>query len=121
MVSQRHVFRVCTLNLVLDEGPGHQHMGAVYTIEGEFECKYQQVLRGDLIIERYDQSGLRVDCFSAYIYLRELGKSEDKTTLVVKGAEKVENVEANSKYQNKAKRHRPENFIRLVSMSFLSR
>ncbi|RWW52454.1 hypothetical protein BHE74_00041116 [Ensete ventricosum] len=59
-----------------------------------------------------------LDYFSAYIYLREPNKSEDKVegrtfvessipyshggrALVVKGAEKVENAEANSKYQDR--------------------
>ena len=41
--------------------------------------------------------------------------------LVMKGAEEVEDVEVKSKYQDKAKGQRPENFIRLVSMSFSSR
>ncbi|RRT67075.1 hypothetical protein B296_00035451 [Ensete ventricosum] len=59
-----------------------------------------------------------LDCFSAYIRLRESDKSEDQAeggtslessipcshggrALVVKGAEEVENAEANSKYQDK--------------------
>ncbi|RRT54038.1 hypothetical protein B296_00046593, partial [Ensete ventricosum] len=33
-------------------------------------------------------------------------------TLVVKGAEEVENAKANSKYQDKAEGQRPRNFIR---------
>ena len=41
--------------------------------------------------------------------------------LVMNEAEKVENVEANSKYQDKAEGQRPRNFIRPVSMSFSSR
>ncbi|RRT51483.1 hypothetical protein B296_00045701 [Ensete ventricosum] len=41
--------------------------------------------------------------------------------LVVKGAEEVENAEANSKYQDKAEGQRPENFIRPVSTGFSSR
>ena len=41
--------------------------------------------------------------------------------MVVNGAEKVENVEANSKYQDKAEGQRPRNFIRPVSTSFSSR
>ncbi|RWW82766.1 hypothetical protein BHE74_00008747 [Ensete ventricosum] len=41
--------------------------------------------------------------------------------LVVKGAEEVENAEADSKYQDKAEGQRPRNFIRPVSMSFSSR
>ncbi|RRT50002.1 hypothetical protein B296_00040105 [Ensete ventricosum] len=45
-----------------------------------------------------------LDYFSAHIRLRELSKSEDKVeALVVKGAEEVENAEANSKYQVRAK------------------
>ncbi|RZS04056.1 hypothetical protein BHM03_00034325 [Ensete ventricosum] len=41
--------------------------------------------------------------------------------LVVKGAEEVENAEANSKYQDRAEGHRLRNFIRPVSMGFSSR
>ncbi|RZR74784.1 hypothetical protein BHM03_00043392 [Ensete ventricosum] len=41
--------------------------------------------------------------------------------LDVKGVEKVKNVEANSKYQDKAIGQRPRNFIRPVSMGFSSR
>ena len=41
--------------------------------------------------------------------------------LVMNGAEKVENVEANSKYQDKAEGQRLRNFIRPVSTSFSSR
>ncbi|RWW89504.1 hypothetical protein BHE74_00001546 [Ensete ventricosum] len=44
------------------------------------------------------------NCSIAYIRLREPNKSEDKTeVLVVKRAEEVENVEVNSKYQDKTK------------------
>ncbi|RRT73869.1 hypothetical protein B296_00014007 [Ensete ventricosum] len=38
--------------------------------------------------------------------------------LVMKGAEEVENTEANSKYYDKAEGQRPRNFIRPVSTSF---
>ncbi|RZS03758.1 hypothetical protein BHM03_00033968 [Ensete ventricosum] len=38
--------------------------------------------------------------------------------LVVKGTEDVENAEANSKYQDKARGQRPRNFIRPMSMGF---
>ncbi|RZS00747.1 hypothetical protein BHM03_00030514 [Ensete ventricosum] len=63
-----------------------------------------------------------LDCPSAHIRLREPGKSEDKVeALVMKGAEEVENAEANSKYQDKAEGQRPRNFIRPVSMGFSSR
>ncbi|RZR78904.1 hypothetical protein BHM03_00004440 [Ensete ventricosum] len=41
--------------------------------------------------------------------------------LVAKGAEEVENAEANSKYQDRAKGQRSRNFIRPVSTSFSSR
>ncbi|RWW64962.1 hypothetical protein BHE74_00027758 [Ensete ventricosum] len=41
-------------------------------------------------------------------------------TLVVKGAEEMENAETNSKYQDKAEGHRPRNFIRPTSTGFLS-
>ncbi|RWW14218.1 hypothetical protein GW17_00022031 [Ensete ventricosum] len=41
--------------------------------------------------------------------------------LIVDGAEKVENVEANFKYQDKAEEQRPENFKRSVLADFSSR
>ncbi|RWW40190.1 hypothetical protein BHE74_00054417 [Ensete ventricosum] len=63
-----------------------------------------------------------LDYFSAHICLREPDKSDDKAeALIVKGTEKVENTEANSKYQDKAEGQRLKNFIRSVSMGFLSR
>ncbi|RRT42108.1 hypothetical protein B296_00026352 [Ensete ventricosum] len=77
-------------------------------------------------------------CFNAHIRLRELDKSEDKAegrtsveslipcshggrALVVEGAEEMENVEVNSKYQDKMEGQRPRNFRRPMSMSFSSR
>ncbi|RZR96152.1 hypothetical protein BHM03_00025129 [Ensete ventricosum] len=79
-----------------------------------------------------------LDYFSARIRLREPSKSEDKAegrtfvessmpcshverALIIKGAEEVENTEANSKYQDRAEGKRPRYFIRPVSMSFSSR
>ncbi|RZS02956.1 hypothetical protein BHM03_00033060 [Ensete ventricosum] len=47
--------------------------------------------------------------------------SHGRRVLVVKGAEKVENTEANSKYQDKIEGQRLENFIRPVSTGFSSR
>ncbi|RWV87226.1 hypothetical protein GW17_00050807 [Ensete ventricosum] len=47
--------------------------------------------------------------------------SHEGRVLGIKGAEEVENAEANSKYQDKAKGQRPRNFIRPVSMGFSSR
>ncbi|RZS14941.1 hypothetical protein BHM03_00046706 [Ensete ventricosum] len=47
--------------------------------------------------------------------------SHEGRAMVVKGAEEVENVEANFKYQDRAEEQRPRNFIRPVSMSFSSR
>ncbi|RZR95763.1 hypothetical protein BHM03_00024642 [Ensete ventricosum] len=41
--------------------------------------------------------------------------------LVVKRAKEVENAKANSKYQDRVEGQRPRNFIRPVSMGFLSR
>ncbi|RZR89540.1 hypothetical protein BHM03_00017280 [Ensete ventricosum] len=79
-----------------------------------------------------------LDCFSAHIRLREPGKSKDKfedetsvessipcshgeRALVIKGVKEVENVKANSKYQDKVKGQGLRNFIRPVSMSFSTR
>ncbi|RWV83182.1 hypothetical protein BHE74_00000735 [Ensete ventricosum] len=64
------------------------------------------------------------DYSSAYIRLREPDKSEDKAegrALVIKGAEEVENTDENSKYQDRTEGQRPRNFIRPISMGFLSR
>ncbi|RWW34958.1 hypothetical protein GW17_00000241 [Ensete ventricosum] len=47
--------------------------------------------------------------------------SHKRRGLVVKGAEEVENIEANSKYQDKVEGQKPENFIRSVSTGFSSR
>ncbi|RRT56270.1 hypothetical protein B296_00043886 [Ensete ventricosum] len=46
--------------------------------------------------------------------------SHGRRGLVAKGGEEVENAEANSKYQDKAKGQRPRNFIRPVSTGFSS-
>ncbi|RWV80594.1 hypothetical protein BHE74_00004650 [Ensete ventricosum] len=77
-----------------------------------------------------------LDYFSAHIHLRDPCKSKDKTetsmdssipcshggrSLVMKGAEEMENAEANSKYQDKVEGQRPKNLIRSVSMGFSSR
>ncbi|RRT57353.1 hypothetical protein B296_00028081 [Ensete ventricosum] len=79
-----------------------------------------------------------LDYFSDNICLREPGKSEEKAeggtsvessipcshrgrAFVIKGAEEVENAEANSKDQDRAEGQRSRNFIRLVSMGFSSR
>ncbi|RWW12446.1 hypothetical protein GW17_00023887 [Ensete ventricosum] len=43
------------------------------------------------------------------------------TRNIVKGAEEVENADANSKYQDKAEGQRPKNCIRPMSTSFSSR
>ncbi|RRT35274.1 hypothetical protein B296_00038446 [Ensete ventricosum] len=75
-----------------------------------------------------------LDYFSTYIRLRKPDKSEDKAeggtsvessipcshggrALVVKGAEGVENAEANSKYQDRAEGQMPRNFIRSIFRS----
>ncbi|RWV77542.1 hypothetical protein GW17_00061613 [Ensete ventricosum] len=47
--------------------------------------------------------------------------SHGERALVVKGAEEVENAEANSKYQDRVEGQRPKNFIRPVSIGFSSR
>ncbi|RZS07321.1 hypothetical protein BHM03_00038142 [Ensete ventricosum] len=79
-----------------------------------------------------------LDYSSAFIHLREPDKSEDKAegrtsvessipcshggrALVVKGIEEVENIEANSKYQDRAEGQGSRNFIRPMSMGFSSR
>ncbi|RZR91974.1 hypothetical protein BHM03_00020164 [Ensete ventricosum] len=70
-----------------------------------------------------------LDCFSSHILLKEPGKIEDNVDPLLswresighKGAEEVENTEANFKYQDRAEGQRPRNFIRPVSMSFSSR
>ncbi|RRT33003.1 hypothetical protein B296_00044975 [Ensete ventricosum] len=47
--------------------------------------------------------------------------SHGERALVVKGVEEVENVEVNSKYQDRTEGQRPRNFIRSVSVGFSSR
>ncbi|RWV92169.1 hypothetical protein GW17_00045479 [Ensete ventricosum] len=47
--------------------------------------------------------------------------SHRERALVVKGVEKVENIETNSKYQDKAESQRLGNFVRPMSMGFSSR
>ncbi|RWW80725.1 hypothetical protein BHE74_00010920 [Ensete ventricosum] len=47
-------------------------------------------------------------------------RTQRRRALVVKGAEMVENAEANSMYQDKAEEQRLGNFIRLVSTDFSS-
>ncbi|RRT31909.1 hypothetical protein B296_00058129 [Ensete ventricosum] len=91
---------------------------------------------GDMVQAMIEVTG-ELDCFNAHIRLREPNKSEDKAedgtsveslipcsyggkALVVKGVE-VENVEPNSKYQDKAEGQRQRNFLRPVSTGFLSR
>ncbi|RWW55748.1 hypothetical protein BHE74_00037583 [Ensete ventricosum] len=62
------------------------------------------------------EATVELDCFSAYISLREPDKSEDKAeALVVKEIEEVENAEANSEYQDRAEGQKPRNFIRPIS------
>ncbi|RWW47506.1 hypothetical protein BHE74_00046493, partial [Ensete ventricosum] len=93
---------------------------------------------GDVIIQRYDRSSWRVGLLQCSHSFKGVDKSKDKAegetsvessipcshggrALVVKGAEEVENIEANSKYQDRAEGQRPRNFIRPVSMGFSSR
>ncbi|RWW59628.1 hypothetical protein BHE74_00033419 [Ensete ventricosum] len=106
---------------------------------------------GDLIIQRYDRSDWRVrliQCSHSLKGVRQvrgLGRvvergEEAMTSLeglsypkakrrskrrwtrnIVKGAEEVENADANSKYQDKAEGQRPKNCIRPMSTSFSSR
>ncbi|RWW10726.1 hypothetical protein GW17_00025718 [Ensete ventricosum] len=61
----------------------------------------------------YRRGGTSVESLIPYSYGRR--------TLVVKGAEEVENAKANSKYQDRVEGQRPRNFIRPVSMDFSSR
>ncbi|RZS27829.1 hypothetical protein BHM03_00061357 [Ensete ventricosum] len=57
---------------------GHQHIGAIYHRGRIPNASTSESHVGDLIIQRYDQSGWRVDCSSAHIRLRKPDKSEDK-------------------------------------------
>ncbi|RRT40755.1 hypothetical protein B296_00047967, partial [Ensete ventricosum] len=60
MVPQRQVFCVCASKLASDESLGHQHMRAVYHRERSQIASTSESHGGDLIIQRYDQSGWRV-------------------------------------------------------------
>ncbi|RRT40823.1 hypothetical protein B296_00038726 [Ensete ventricosum] len=108
MVPQRQVF-VCASEFALDESLSHKHMGAVYhrgrspsasTKEshggGRDYVSDQELLGAPLRVTR------ELDCFSAHIHLRELGKSEDKAEWS-KGARKRRRVRRGSATQ-KAKR-----------------
>ncbi|RZS15962.1 hypothetical protein BHM03_00047884 [Ensete ventricosum] len=59
MVLQRWDFRVCASKLT-SESLGHQHMGAVYHRGRSQISSTSESHGGDLIIQRYDQSGWRV-------------------------------------------------------------
>ncbi|RWW43228.1 hypothetical protein BHE74_00051133 [Ensete ventricosum] len=54
------VFRVCASKLASDESLGHQHLGAVYHRGSSQIVNTSESHGGDLIIQRYDQSGWRV-------------------------------------------------------------
>ncbi|RZS27562.1 hypothetical protein BHM03_00061057 [Ensete ventricosum] len=108
MVPQRRVFRVCASKLTSDESLAHQHMGAVYHQGRSQIVSTSESHGGDLIIQRTSVES-SIPC------------SHGGRTLVVKGAEEVENAKANSRYQDRAEGQRPRNFIRPVSMSFSSR
>ncbi|RWW28463.1 hypothetical protein GW17_00007062 [Ensete ventricosum] len=70
------------------------------------------------ISEKYLMEELRRPNLRRTFMESSISCSHGGRVLVVKGAEEVENVEANSKYQDKAEGQRPENFIRPMSMSF---
>ncbi|RWW60391.1 hypothetical protein BHE74_00032618 [Ensete ventricosum] len=59
VVPQRRVF-VCASELALDESLSHQHMRAVYHRGRSPSASTSESHGGDLIIQRYDQSGWRV-------------------------------------------------------------
>ncbi|RWW55096.1 hypothetical protein BHE74_00038283 [Ensete ventricosum] len=132
MVPQRRVFRVCASKLASDESLGHQHMRAVYHRGRSQITSTSESHGGNLIIQR---KGRRCKAMNsramglAMPWYRRGGTSVESSipcshggrALVVKGAEEVENVEANYKYQDKAEGQRPRNFIRPVSTSFLSK
>ncbi|RRT68279.1 hypothetical protein B296_00007458 [Ensete ventricosum] len=60
MVPQRRVFRVCASKLASDESLGHQHIRVVYHRGRSQIASTSESHGGDLIIQRYDQSGWRV-------------------------------------------------------------
>ncbi|RWW55555.1 hypothetical protein BHE74_00037796 [Ensete ventricosum] len=85
---KRQVFHMCTLKLVSDKGLGHQHMGVVYHRRRSQIISTSESHGGDLIIQGMIGAARELDCFSAHIHLRELGKSEDKTDGVEAGGRK---------------------------------
>ncbi|RWV94148.1 hypothetical protein GW17_00043347 [Ensete ventricosum] len=114
------------------------HHTRICTIEEEVRLQVPvSPMEGDLIIQRYDRSGWRVRLLQCSYSLKvarqvrghgrrravesSIPCSHGGRALVIKGAEEVENAKANSKYQDRVKRQRPRNFIRLVSMGFSSR
>ncbi|RRT32582.1 hypothetical protein B296_00055622 [Ensete ventricosum] len=58
--TARQVFRVCASNLASDESLGYRHMRDVYHQGRILTASTKESHGGDLIIQRYDQSDLRV-------------------------------------------------------------
>ncbi|RWW51334.1 hypothetical protein BHE74_00042327 [Ensete ventricosum] len=108
MVPQRRVFRVYALKLTSDESLGRQHMGAVYHRGSRQIASISESHGGDLIILRCKSTDSRAMGLAAPWY-RKGGTSMESSipcshggrTLVVKGAEEVENAKTNSKYQDR--------------------
>ncbi|RWV81516.1 hypothetical protein GW17_00057054 [Ensete ventricosum] len=88
MVSQRRVFRVCALKLASDESLGHQPMGAVYHRARSQIASTSESHGGDLIIQRYDQSGWRVGLLQCSHSLKRAWQVRGQGRVVERG-EKV--------------------------------
>ncbi|RWW55094.1 hypothetical protein BHE74_00038285 [Ensete ventricosum] len=81
--------------------------------EDKAECKTTDSSAMGLVAPWYRRGGTSVES--------SIPCSHRGRAFVVKGAEEVENAEANSKCQDKAKGQRPRNFIRPMPTDFSSR
>ncbi|RZS02729.1 hypothetical protein BHM03_00032823 [Ensete ventricosum] len=89
MVLQRRVFRVCASKLASDESLGHQHMGAVYHQGRSQITSTNKSHGGDLIIQRYDQSGWRVGLLQCSYSLKGARQVRGQGQVVERGKEVI--------------------------------
>ncbi|RWW11040.1 hypothetical protein GW17_00025376 [Ensete ventricosum] len=86
MVLQRRVFRVCASNLTSDESLGHQHMRVVYHRGRSQIGSTSESHRGNLIIQKYNRSDLRVRLLQCLYSLKGAPqvKGQSRNTEVLK-------------------------------------
>ncbi|RWV96908.1 hypothetical protein GW17_00040337 [Ensete ventricosum] len=143
MAPQRRVFRMCASNLASDEKPWsstyedcvpQRRIQIASTSNSHGGLDYTKVVKRDEEATT-NPEGLnypKAKCRSERRWTKRsvivptsmessIPCSHGGRALLVKGPKEMENAEANSKYQDKDGGQRPRNFIRPVSMSFLSR